>query len=203
MIASLPTERCRAILDYAKASYVSESLYNDPGLTKGIDNVLLLLLRFVLQVRQEGACLQDNIGLHADGRLRALLRNHTNLPRSVRRWLAGHKMLFARLADSMVEALKHEDVPEVASIPAHGVPRFVQVEGPSEPQPVFLKLSTAERSEVLVPFGHCQMVGTWKMVGFVEQPLPDWWHGLTRRRPARAAVYLDGVAHEILSRHAD
>jgi len=204
MIAPLPAERCRAILDYAKALYVSESLYNDPGLTKGIDNVLLLLLRLVLQVSQEGECLQDNVGLHAGDRLCALLRTHEKLPRSVRRWLADHEMLFVQLAEGMVEALKHQDVPEVPSIPVHGFPRFVRVEGPSEPQPVFLKLASPEEGNAEVPFGRGQLVGSWKMVGFVELPLPDWWHGLNRRRPARgAAVYLDGVAHKILSRDAD
>jgi hypothetical protein len=203
MIAPLPAERCRDILDYAKASYVSESLYNDPGLTKGIDNVLLLLLRLVLQVIAEGECLQDNVGLHAGDRLRALLQQHERLPRSVRRWLADHAMLFVQLAENMVEALKHQEVPEVPAGPVHGFPRFVRVEGPSEPQPVFLKVASSKDGNVEVPFGRGQLVGTWKMVGFVEQPLPDWWHGLNRRRPARAAVYLDGVAHKILSKDAD
>ena len=203
MAASLPAERCRAILDYAKASYISESLYNDPGLTKGIDNVLLLLLRLVLQVSEEGACSYDNIGLHAGDRIRALLRDHAKLPRSVRRWLSEHEMLFVQLAERMVEALKHEDVPRAPSFPVHGFPRYVQVEGPSGPQPLFLQVASAEGGDVRVPFGHAQVVGTWKAVGFVELPLPDWWHGLNRRRPARAAVYLDGVAHDILTKDAD
>lgn len=203
MVARLPAERCRAVLDYAKASYISESLYNDPGLTKGIDNVLLLLLRLVLQVSHERQCAHDNIGLLAGDRLRAVLRNHAKLPRSVRRWLAAHEMLFVVLAEGMVEALKHEDVPQMPSVPIYGFPKLVQVEGPSEPQPVYLKLASTEGGEERVPFGHGRVVGTWKMVGFVELPLPDWWHGFNRRRPARAAVYLDGVAHEILSQHTD
>ena len=203
MIIPLPAERCRDILNYAKASYVSDSLYNDPGLTKGIDNVLLLLLRLVLQINQEGKCLQDNVGLHAGDRLRALLQQHEKLPRSVRRWLAAHEMLFVQLAENMVEALKHQDVPEVPSAPVHGFPRFARVEGPSEPHPVSLKIASPEEGNVEVPFGRGQLVGTWKMVGFIEQPLPDWWHGLNRRRPARAAVYLDGVAHRLLSSGAD
>lgn len=112
-------------------------------------------------------------------------------------------MLFVHLAERMVEALKHEDVPQAPSFPVHGFPRYVQVEGPSEPQPLFLQVASAEGGDVRVPFGHGQVVGTWKVVGFVELPLPDWWHGLNRRRPARAAVYLDGVAHKILSKDAD
>lgn len=199
----LPAERCRAILDYAKASYVSDSLYHDPGLAKGIDNVLLLLLHLVLQVSEEGACPNDNIGLHAGDRLHVLLRAHAKLPRSVRRWLSVHEMLFVLLAEHMVEALKHEDVPPTPSHPAYGIPRYVQVEGPADPQPVSLQLAAAAGGNVQVPCGHAQMVGTWKMVGFVDLPLPDWWHGLNRRRPAKAAVYLDGLAHEIITKEAE
>jgi len=203
MVVPLSAERCRVIIDFAKASYISDSLYHDPGLTKGIDNVLLLLLRLVLQVSEEGSCLHDNIGLNAGDRLRALLRAHRKLPRSVRRWLSAHEMLFVHLAESMAEALKHDELPQVPPLPLHGFPKYVQVEGPSENQPVFLQLATDGGDDVRVPFGHGQVVGTWKAVGFVELPLPDWWHGLNRRRPARAAVYLDGVAHDIIMKGAD
>jgi hypothetical protein len=203
MAVPLPAERCRAILDYAKASYISDSLYNDPGLTKGIDNVLLLLLRLVVQVSEEGARSYDNIGLEAGDRLRALLRDHRKLPRSVRRWLSEHEMLFIQLAESMAAALRLDELPQVPSLPQHGFPKYVQVEGPSEPQPVFLQVASLGGGDMRVPFGHGQMVGTWKAVGFVELPLPDWWHGLNRRRPARAAVYLDGVAHDIIMKGAE
>ena len=203
MAVPLPAERCRVILDYAKASYISDSLYNDPGLTKGIDNVLLLLLRLVLQVSEEGACSYDNIGLEAGDRLRALLRDRRKLPRSVRRWLSEHDMLFIHLAESMAAALRLDELPQVPSLPLHGFPKYVRVAGPSEPQPVFLQMASPGGGDMRVPFGHGKMVGTWKAVGFVELPLPDWWHGLNRRRPARAAVYLDGVAHDIIMKGAE
>lgn len=203
MAVPLPAERCRAILDYAKASYISDSLYNDPGLTKGIDNVLVLLLRLVIQVSEEGSCSRDNIGLVAGDRLCALLRDHRKLPRSVRRWFSEHEMVFIQLAENMAAALRLDELPQVPSLPLYGFPKYVQVEGPSEPQPVFLQVASPGGGDVRVPFGHGQMVGTWTAVGFVELPLPDWWHGLNRRRPARAAVYLDGVAHDIIMKVAD
>lgn len=200
---TLQAERCRAILDFAKASYISESLYNDPSLTKGIDNVLCLLLRLVLQVREEGACYQGTISLHAGERLVGLLRSHIKLPRSVRRWLTEHEMLFVLLAEHMVEALKHDDVPTAPAYPIHGIPKYKQIEGPSPPHPVHLRITSDDGSDKLVPFGHAQMIGTWRMDGFIELPLPDWWHGLNRRWPARAAVHLDRIAHEILMENAD
>ena len=203
MGSTLPAERRQAILTFAKASYVSDSLYHDPGLTKGIDNILLLLLRLVVQVTEDGTCSTENIGLHAGDRLRALLCEHMKLPRSVRRWLSSHEMLFIQLAEYMAEVLNKEDVPEVPPYPVHGYPRYVQVEGPSEPQQVFLRVAGADGSDLQVPFGRGQVMGTWKVVGFVELPLPDWWHGLNRRRPARAAVYLDGVAHGIITKDTD
>lgn len=203
MGCTLPAERRQALITFAKASYVSDSLYHDPGLTKGIDNILLLLLRLVLQVREDETRSAENIGLHAGDRLRALLCEHMKLPRSVRRWLSSHEMLFIDLAERMAEVLNKEDVPEVPLYPVHGYPRYVQEEGPSEPQQVFLRVATADGGEVQVPFGQGQVMGTWRAVDFVELPLPDWWHGLNRRRPARAAVYLDGVAHSILTKDAD
>ena len=151
MVVPLSAERCRVIIDFAKASYISDSLYHDPGLTKGIDNVLLLLLRLVLQVSEEGSCLHDNIGLNAGDRLRALLRAHRKLPRSVRRWLSAHEMLFVHLAESMAEALKHDELPQVPPLPLHGFPKYVQVEGPSENQPVFLQLATDGGDDVRCP----------------------------------------------------
>lgn len=200
---TLSAERRQALLTFAKASYVADSLYHDPGLTKGIDNILLVLLSLVVQVSEDGTCSAENIGLHAGDLLRALLSGHTKLPRFVRRWLSAHEVLFIQLAEHMAGVLNKEDLPEVPPYPVHGYPRYVQVEGPSEPQQVFLRVAAADGSDVQVPFGRGQVMGTWKMVDFVELPLPDWWHGLNRRRPARAAVYLDGVAHDILAKDAD
>ena len=199
---TLSAERRQAILTFAKASYISDCLYHDPGLTKGIDNLLLLLLRLVVQVSEERACVTDNIGLHAGDRLRALLCGHTKLPRSVRRWMSDHEVLFIDLAEHMAAVLNKEDMPEVPPFPVHGIPKHVQVEGPSEVQ-LFLTVAAPDGSDVKVPIGRGQYIGSWKVVGFTELPLPDWWHGQNRRRPPRAAVYLDGVAHGILTKDAD
>lgn len=116
----LPPDRRRAIVDYAKASYVFDSVNNDPGLTNGIDNVLLLLLQFVLQVTDEGKTLPENIGLHAGDRLLERFRHCARLTRSVRRWLSEHTMLFVAIAEHMAEAMKQEDLPSPPCIPCMG-----------------------------------------------------------------------------------
>lgn len=166
----------RRVCDYAKASYVSESIYRDPTLVKGIDNAILLLVSFVL-TELDAEQRSDTAGWDAADRFIATLAEQPHLTRRAKRWLRQQEWLWIHLASEIISALTSPQVLESLS------------ESPSD-SPVGRPV-TDQSSE--------PPSGVWYL-GSIPIPLPDWYQELAKEPPGRLALEVDAAAYRMLSK---
>lgn len=173
-MAACPATLLR-VCEYAKARYVSESIYRDPSLVKGIDNAILLLVAFVL-TELDTDQRADTASWDVADRFIATMADQPHLTRRAKRWLRQQEWLWIHLAGEIIDALTSPEVLESCAESAHEPP-----EGPA-----------AEQSGELPS-------GVWYL-GSIPLPLPDEYHELAKAPPCRLALEVDAAAYRMLSR---
>lgn len=169
------------IAEQAVTEYIGASTSHDPSDTKGIENVLLLLVREVVISIEQGDSPTNDAGLNAALRVKSRLRALTR-SRGIRRWLRNMEHALIDMAESMAYRVSGRTQGNaILHPPPFGFPTYRKVcEGGRWPGDI----------------------GDWA-VGFISEPPPKWYVGLLLRPPTQLALRVDELAHRLLMPRAN
>jgi hypothetical protein len=174
-------EKRLLICKYAKAKYLCSSAFHDPSVLVCADNILLLLLRFVLaELDSLGLC--DVTGWQAADAFTIFLCQQRHMTKRTQQWIKENKWVWIHVGEEMACALANPTVPTEVPDPTTQFSELVKV--------------------VRLDGGSTRGIGDWAL-HYEPAPPPEWYLESMRQAPSRYAVEANAAAQRLLTEQAN